>query len=140
MSQAYRLGSEWRRRGRWLRTVPMSWARREISRRLIQEEGYRRLVVEELQHRAKNKLSTIHAVLHQVLHDQPKIWFTIDQRMRALSATDDLIAKVEKRTDATTPDGKPVKAPWHLMTYEFHLKPGTGEAPQPMGVKVGEPA
>src|SRR5581483_11663212 len=39
----------------------------EVSRRLIQEEGYRRLVVEELQHRAKNKLSTIHAVLHQVL-------------------------------------------------------------------------
>jgi hydroxyquinol 1,2-dioxygenase len=53
---------------------------------------------------------------------------------------DDLIAKVEKRTDATTPDGKPVKAPWHLMTYEFHLKPGKGEAPQPMGVKAAEPA
>jgi catechol 1,2-dioxygenase len=53
---------------------------------------------------------------------------------------DELIAKVEKRTDATTPDGKPVKAPWHLMTYEFHLKPGAGEAPQPMGVKTTEPA
>ncbi len=68
---------------------------REISKRLIQEEEYRKLVVDELQHRLKNKLSTIHAVLHQVLQDQPQIWASIDQRMRALSATDDLIARVD---------------------------------------------
>jgi two-component sensor histidine kinase len=68
---------------------------REISKSLIQEEEYRKLVVDELQHRLKNKLSTVHAVLHQVLHDQPQIWARIDQRMRALSATDDLIAKVD---------------------------------------------
>ena len=68
---------------------------RQISKRLIQEEAYRRLVVDELQHRLKNKLSTIHAVLHQVLHDQPKVWASIDQRIRALSATDDLIAQVD---------------------------------------------
>ncbi len=68
---------------------------REVSKRLIQEEEYRKLVVDELQHRLKNKLSTIHAVLHQVLHDQPQIWTRIDQRLRALSATDDLIAKVD---------------------------------------------
>jgi two-component sensor histidine kinase len=68
---------------------------REISRRLIREEEYRKLVVDELQHRLKNKLSTIHAVLHQVLQDQPQVWASIDQRMRALSATDDLIAKVD---------------------------------------------
>ena len=68
---------------------------REIARRLIQEEEYRKLMVDELQHRLKNKLSTIHAVLHQVLQDQPQIWASIDQRMRALSATDDLIARVD---------------------------------------------
>jgi two-component sensor histidine kinase len=68
---------------------------REIARRLIQEEDYRKLVVDELQHRLKNKLSTMHAVLHQVLHDQPKVWASIDQRIRALSATDDLIARVD---------------------------------------------
>ena len=62
-----------------------------------QEEEYRKLVVDELQHRLKNKLSTVHAVLHQVLQDQPQVWATIDQRMRALSATDDLIAKVDGR-------------------------------------------
>jgi two-component sensor histidine kinase len=69
---------------------------REISRRLIQEEEYRKLVVDELQHRLKNKLSTIHAVLHQVLHDQPQVWASIDHRMRALSVTDDLIARLDK--------------------------------------------
>jgi two-component sensor histidine kinase len=68
---------------------------REVARRLIQEEAYRKLVVDELQHRLKNKLSTVHAVLHQVLQDQPKVWASIDQRMRALSATDDLIARVD---------------------------------------------
>jgi two-component sensor histidine kinase len=68
---------------------------REIAKRLIQEEEYRKLVVDELQHRLKNKLSTIHAVLRQVLQDQPQIWARIDPRIRALSATDDLIAKVD---------------------------------------------
>jgi two-component sensor histidine kinase len=68
---------------------------RQIAKRLIEEEDYRKLVVDELQHRLKNKTSTIHAVLHQVLHDQPQIWDSIDHRIRALSATDDLIARVD---------------------------------------------
>jgi two-component sensor histidine kinase len=68
---------------------------RDISKRLIQEEEYRKLVIDELQHRLKNKLSTIHAVLRQVLQDQPQIWARIDPRIRALSQTDDLIAKVD---------------------------------------------
>jgi two-component sensor histidine kinase len=70
---------------------------REISERLIREREYRRLIVDELQHRLKNKVSTIHAVLHQVLQNQPQVWASIDQRMRALSAADDLIAKVDSR-------------------------------------------
>jgi hypothetical protein len=44
----------------------------------------------------------------------------------------DLIAKIEKRTDPVMPDGKPAAAPWHLMTYDFHMKPGAGTAPKPM--------
>ncbi|QDW41693.1 sensor histidine kinase [Bradyrhizobium sp. KBS0727] len=68
---------------------------REISKRLTEEEEYRKLLVDELQHRLKNKTSTIHAVLHQVLQDQPQIWDSIDHRIRALSATDDLIARVD---------------------------------------------
>jgi hydroxyquinol 1,2-dioxygenase len=53
---------------------------------------------------------------------------------------DDLIAKVEKRTDALMPDGKPAEVPWHLMTYEFRMKPGGGAAPKPMAAKAQEHA
>jgi two-component sensor histidine kinase len=70
---------------------------RKISKRLIEEEDYRKLLVDELQHRLKNKTSTIHAVLHQVLADQPQVWAGVDRRIRALSATDDLIARLDGR-------------------------------------------
>jgi two-component sensor histidine kinase len=63
--------------------------------RLTEEEEYRKLVVDELQHRLKNKLSIIHAVLHQVLESQPLVWAAIDHRLRALAATDDLISRVD---------------------------------------------
>lgn len=68
---------------------------RRISKRLIEEQEYRKLIVDELQHRLKNKLSTIHAVLHQVLYNQPEVWARIDARLRSLSTTDDLIARVD---------------------------------------------
>src|SRR6202012_3564387 len=68
---------------------------REIAKRLIREEEYRKLVVDELQHRLKNKLSTVHAVLHQVLQNQPQVWFSVDHRLRALAATDELITKID---------------------------------------------
>jgi protocatechuate 3,4-dioxygenase beta subunit len=45
---------------------------------------------------------------------------------------DELIAAIEKRTDAVMPDGKPASEPWHLMTYDFRIKPGAGSAPKPM--------
>ena len=45
---------------------------------------------------------------------------------------DELVARIEKRGDALMPDGKPAPAPWHLMTYEFRMKPGKGTAPKPM--------
>jgi two-component sensor histidine kinase len=69
---------------------------RRTTQRLIEEEQYRKLVVDELQHRLKNKTSTIHAVLHQVLEREPQIWGRLDHRIRALSETDDLIARVDK--------------------------------------------
>jgi protocatechuate 3,4-dioxygenase beta subunit len=53
---------------------------------------------------------------------------------------DELVAKVERRTDPKMPDGKAAAAPWHLMTYEFHLKPGGGMAPKPMAANETEPA
>ena len=68
---------------------------RRTTKRLIEEEEYRKLVVAELQHRLKNKLSTIHAVVHQVLDKEPQIWSKVDHRLRAMSTIDDLIARVD---------------------------------------------
>jgi hydroxyquinol 1,2-dioxygenase len=53
---------------------------------------------------------------------------------------DELIANIEKRTDPAMPDGKPAAAPWHLMTYEFLMKPGGGAAPKPLAAKATEDA
>ena len=53
---------------------------------------------------------------------------------------DELIATIEKRSDATMPDGKPAATPWHLMTYEFRMKPGGGAAPKPLAAKAKEDA
>jgi hydroxyquinol 1,2-dioxygenase len=53
---------------------------------------------------------------------------------------DELVARIEKRTDPAMPDGASSKEPWHLMSYEFRLKPGGGMAPVPLGVKVSEDA
>src|SRR5246127_5060222 len=53
---------------------------------------------------------------------------------------DDLISKIEKRADPTMPDGGKAAAPWHLMTYEFHLKQGGGMAPKPMAARATEDA
>ena len=53
---------------------------------------------------------------------------------------DELVAKIEKRSDPVMPDGKAAAAPWHLMTYEFRMKPGAGEAPKPMAAKATEDA
>ena len=53
---------------------------------------------------------------------------------------DELISKIEKHGDAVMPDGKPAGGPWHLMTYAFRMKPGSGSAPRPMMAKVAEEA
>jgi hydroxyquinol 1,2-dioxygenase len=52
----------------------------------------------------------------------------------------DLIAQVEQRSDAVMPDGKLAAGPWHLMTYDFRMKPGAGTAPRPLGAIMPEPA
>jgi len=53
---------------------------------------------------------------------------------------DELIANIEKRIDPLMPDGKVAPTPWHLMTYEFRVKPGEGAAPKPLGAKTTEDA
>src|SRR6266700_75503 len=66
---------------------------REIAKKLIQEEEYRKLVVDGLQRRWRSKVSTRRAVLDGGVEGQPGGWGGGEQRLRALAAADDLIAK-----------------------------------------------
>jgi two-component sensor histidine kinase len=69
---------------------------RDMSNRLQKEEAYRDLVVGELSHRLKNSLASVQAVVHQVLRDHPEMSAAVADRLRALSATDDLISKSDR--------------------------------------------
>lgn len=55
------------------------------------EEQFRKLAVEELAHRLKNKIATIQSVISYQLRDSPQLRDAIVGRLTALSATDDLI-------------------------------------------------
>jgi len=45
---------------------------------------------------------------------------------------DELISKIEHHNEPVLPDGKSAAGPWHMMTYEFQMKPGTGAVPHPL--------
>ena len=64
---------------------------RRLRRRLEDEEKFRKLAVEELAHRLKNKIATIQSIISFQLRDNPQIRDAISKRLVALSATDDLI-------------------------------------------------
>jgi len=64
---------------------------RRVRKRLEDEENFRKLAVEELAHRLKNKLATIQSIISYQLREEPQVRDTILSRLSALSATDDLI-------------------------------------------------
>jgi|ERR1700688_47701 len=66
---------------------------RIVMRRLDEEEHYRQVIVDELGHRVKNKLATIHTILRHELRGHDKIWDSVSGRLRALSAADDFLVK-----------------------------------------------
>jgi len=66
---------------------------RELLKRIDEEEKYRRIVVDELSHRVKNKLATIYAILRHELRGQPEIWDSVSGRLQALSTADDFITR-----------------------------------------------
>jgi len=45
---------------------------------------------------------------------------------------DELIARVEPKSEPVLPNGEQISGPWHLMSYDFQMKPGAGLVPQPM--------
>lgn len=68
---------------------------RELMDRLQAEERLRKIAVEELSHRLKNKIATIQSIINYPLRDQPHIRNDISKRLKALSSTDDLIMKAQ---------------------------------------------
>jgi two-component sensor histidine kinase len=66
---------------------------RALAERLQDEEDFRKLAVEELSHRLKNKVATILSIINFPLREYPKIRNEISDRLVALAATDDLIMK-----------------------------------------------
>jgi two-component sensor histidine kinase len=71
---------------------------RRVVRKLDEEEHYRRLVVDELGHRLKNKLANVYAILGYELKDHPEIWAKVDGRLRALAVTDDFVANSDRQS------------------------------------------
>jgi len=70
---------------------------RSLTKRLEDEEKFRKLAVEELGHRLKNKLATIQAIIGFRLREHPNVKDTIIRSLSALSATDDLIMASQGR-------------------------------------------
>jgi two-component sensor histidine kinase len=70
---------------------------RKLATRLQDEEILRKIAVEELAHRLKNKIATIQSIISQQLRDLPERRDDIVGRLVALSATDDLIMASQRQ-------------------------------------------
>jgi two-component sensor histidine kinase len=68
---------------------------RLLVKRLEDEENFRKLAVEELSHRLKNKIATLQAIVAIQLREYPQVRDDILGRLNALSATDDLITQTQ---------------------------------------------
>jgi two-component sensor histidine kinase len=66
---------------------------RRLVARLEEEEHQREMIVAELGHRVKNKLSTVNALLRLELTAHPEIWEKIELRMSALAAADAFVVR-----------------------------------------------
>lgn len=64
---------------------------RKLAQRLQNEEKLRKLAVNELAHRLKNKMATIQSIISFQLRGEPRVRDAILERLSALSSTDDLI-------------------------------------------------
>lgn len=70
---------------------------RRLTKRLQDEEKFRKLAVEELAHRLKNKIATIQSIISYQLRDSPQTRDAIIGRLNAPLATDDLILETQEQ-------------------------------------------
>jgi two-component sensor histidine kinase len=69
---------------------------RRVIRRLDEEERYRRLVVDELNHRLRNKLAVVHTILRYELRQHEDIRASVSHRLQALAAADELLMRPDR--------------------------------------------
>ena len=70
---------------------------RDVAASLLDEEKLRKVAVEELAHRLKNKIATIQSIVSYQLRGHPELRDAIVDRLIALSGTDDLIMAAQGR-------------------------------------------
>ena len=66
---------------------------RAILQRLRAEEHHRALLVAELEHRVKNKLTIVYAILSRELREHPEVWQKVRGRLSTLTTADEFIAR-----------------------------------------------
>lgn len=70
---------------------------RTLALRVQSEETLRKLAVDELAHRLKNKIASIQSIVRYQLREHPQLREEITAGLMALSATDDLIMSAQGR-------------------------------------------
>jgi len=68
---------------------------RRLSSYYYERENFNQLIIGELQHRLRNKLATVQAVLGRDLRNNNDLWNEIAGRLAAIGRTDELILKSE---------------------------------------------
>jgi len=68
---------------------------RKLTKRIEDEERLRKIAIEELAHRLKNKVATLQAILRYRLRDHPALAADIAGCLSALTATDELILSTQ---------------------------------------------
>jgi two-component sensor histidine kinase len=101
---------------------------RRVVRTLDEEEHYRKLVVEELSHRLKNKVASVYAIIGYELREHQEIWEKVQGRLRTLAVTDEFIAKSDREsvsvTDILNAELRPYDSRRVLLTRDpVHLPP-----------------
>jgi hydroxyquinol 1,2-dioxygenase len=63
------------------------------------------------------------------------VFLDADEYLRSdvvFGVKDELIARVAPHGEPVLPNGEAVSGPWHLMSYDFQMRPGAGVVPKPM--------
>jgi two-component sensor histidine kinase len=71
---------------------------RRLSKYYYERENFNQLIVGELQHRLRNKLATVQAVLGRDLRNNNDLWNEITGRLAAIGRADELILKSERKS------------------------------------------